>query len=397
MKLDADSLREILESAESFRIERTTSESNTDKFGEAICAFSNDLPASGKPGYLVVGVEDATGRVVGVKDASSLELLLANIRSQGNITPMPMMSVNAVEVGGKHVVIVEVQPSVRPPVRYKGRTHVRIAQRRDYASIDEERQLAERATDQARTWDLRACQDATLEDLALELFLQPYLPNAVSREVIDANGREIQEQLASLRFFDLRKGHPTNAGVLVFGKDPLSVCPGAYVQFVEYEGMDQASSVLASERFSGDLATVLRELDRLAQRLARERPVRQPDLTDTSVYDFPPRTLHELFMNAVIHRNYENSTSPVSINLFADRLELLNPGSLYGELASGGFPNGTSYRNPVIAEAAKTLGFVNRFGRGIAIAQAELQKNQSPPAELKPIENHFLAIVRRRA
>ena len=60
------------------------------------------------------------------------------------------------------------------------------------------------------------------------------------------------------------------------------------------------------------------------------------------------------------------------------------------------FPRGTSYRNPVLAEAARTLGFVNRYGRGIAIAQAELRKNSSPEARFELGANYFLVTVGRR-
>jgi ATP-dependent DNA helicase RecG len=114
------------------------------------------------------------------------------------------------------------------------------------------------------------------------------------------------------------------------------------------------------------------------------------------VYDYPPRASHELLMNAVIHRNYE-STTPVMINHYTDRVEILSPGGLYGDLTPEQFPGVTAYRNPIVAEAAKVLGFVNRFGRGIAIAQSELARNGSLPAEFDVRLNHVLAMLRRRA
>jgi ATP-dependent DNA helicase RecG len=106
--------------------------------------------------------------------------------------------------------------------------------------------------------------------------------------------------------------------------------------------------------------------------------------------------MHELLMNAVIHRNYDSATSPVMINHFEDRIEIMSPGGLYPDLTPEQFPAGTSYRNPILAEAAKVLGFVNRFGRGIYIAQDQLQRNGSPPAVFEPAHNYFLAVVRRR-
>ena len=51
---------------------------------------------------------------------------------------------------------------------------------------------------------------------------------------------------------------------------------------------------------------------------------------------------------------------------------------------------------PVLAEALKTLGFVNRFGRGVKRAQTALEANGSPPAEFIFSELHFGVTVRAR-
>jgi ATP-dependent DNA helicase RecG len=80
----------------------------------------------------------------------------------------------------------------------------------------------------------------------------------------------------------------------------------------------------------------------------------------------------------------------------SDRTEIQNPGGLYGDLTPEQFPGGTSYLNPILAEAAKVLGFVNRFGRGISGAEREFQRNGSPPAQFDPRSHFFLVMVGRR-
>ena len=173
-----------------------------------------------------------------------------------------------------------------------------------------------------------------------------------------------------MRFFDVGANCPTNAGVLLFAKDPVYFFPGAYVQYVHYEGTSLDADVAEERRFGGDMMSVCACLDRLANEVAAARPVARPGPAERMVFDYPPKALHELLMNAVIHRNYDGSTAAVLVNHFSDRIEIQNPGGLYGELTREQFPNGTAYRNPVLAEAAKTLGFVNRFGRGISLARA---------------------------
>lgn len=54
--MNKKTVRELIHSKETFRIERTESTTDQEKFCRAICAFSNDLPRSGKPGYLLIGV-----------------------------------------------------------------------------------------------------------------------------------------------------------------------------------------------------------------------------------------------------------------------------------------------------------------------------------------------------
>lgn len=385
----------LLADMESFRVERTESFRNSDKFCEAICAFANDMPGSGLPGYLFVGV-DKDGEPTGANIDERVLESLAGHQNNGQIIPVPDMHVFKASHRGVEIAVVEVRPSDMPPVRFKQTVYIRTGPTRGIATAEQERRLEERRIDRARTWDMRACTEASLDDLALDLFTLNYLPSAVSRAVMDENNRTIEEQLGSLRLYHRKLNAPTNAAVLLFGKDPLSFVPGDYVQYVKYDGLSQADTPLKDRRYSGDLINIMRDLDGLSRDLANHRPVRQADLTDKTVADYPGIALHELFINAVIHRNYDGSTTPVSINHFSDRIEIQNLGSLYGDLTRDQFPDGTAYRNPVLAEAAKTLGFANRFGRGIARAERVLKENGSAPLEPCVGDNHLAMIVRRR-
>ena len=65
--LTVGELRALMTDRESDRVELTVSTKNTDKFGEAICAFANDFPNHRQPGCLIVGVGD-DGTVSGLSD-----------------------------------------------------------------------------------------------------------------------------------------------------------------------------------------------------------------------------------------------------------------------------------------------------------------------------------------
>jgi ATP-dependent DNA helicase RecG len=389
-------LLELMASLESDRIERTISTTDATKFREAICAFSNDFPNHRKSGFLLLGVHDKCGLACGLIATDELLRNLAGYRQDGEILPSPAMEVYKITLsdGSGDVVIVEVHPSDIPPVQFRGRVWIRIGPRKAVANEGEERILSERRIATSKTFDARACPEAVLDDLALDIFQNTYRKEAIAADVLASNHRTIEEQLAALRFFDLRHSCPTNAAVLLFGKNARAILPGAYVQYLKIDGTLLSDDVSVSREFSGDLLTLARELDALLEGSLSEKPVRTSALRDQMVWDFPKRALRELLMNAICHRSYE-SNSPVRFYRFSDRIEIQNPGGLYGDASPENFPRCTDYRNPVVAEALKILGYVNRFGRGVIDAQNALAENGSQPATFEFQPNFVLATVQK--
>ena len=237
-----EELQALLTTTETYRVERTISTTDKDKFGEAVCAFANDMPDTGKPGYLLVGVHD-NGRLSGLKATDELMKKFGSLRSDGNILPIPSISVDSFSFDDGDVIVVEVQPSRQPPVRYRGRTWIRTGPRRDIATFDEETMLAERKARHFSTFDARPCFQSSIDDLDLDLFLHEYLPKAVSPDVATTDTRPIERRLEALRLFNSAYGVPTNAAILLFGKNPRFWFPGAYVQYVNFGGQDKAATV----------------------------------------------------------------------------------------------------------------------------------------------------------
>ena len=93
--------------------------------------------------------------------------------------------------------------------------------------------------------------------------------------------------------------------------------------------------------------------------------------------------------------SYE-SNAPVQFYWYEDRIDIQSPGGLYGMASPENFPRQTDYRNPVIAEAMATLGYVNHFGRGVLRAQEALRRNRNPEAEFTFETSHVLATIRRK-
>ncbi|HMD99595.1 MAG TPA: ATP-binding protein [Terriglobia bacterium] len=391
-----EELERLVSDIESDRVERKESITDRDRIRQAICAFANDLPAHQAPGYVFIGVDDS-GKPVGLPVSDQLLLTLSDMRSDGNILPLPHLTVQKVRLHGIDVAMIEVHPSDMPPVRLRGQVWIRVGPRRAIASLQEERTLAERQIAGSWSFDRRPCLDATIGDLILESFRGQYLPQVVDPQVIAENNRTVEEQLASLRFFDLKRQVPTYAGLLVFGKDPLDFMPGAFIQFVRFDGDTLADPIQDEKAVTGNLLTQLLQIDNLLP--LQIRTARMPDggLRQEDVPDYPLAAIREITFNAVMHRAYEATNAPVRINWFRARVEMQSPGGLYGQVTPQNYEHVTDYRNPVIAEAMRALGHVERFGTGIARANAALKANGNPPAEFIFEASHVLVTMRRRA
>jgi ATP-dependent DNA helicase RecG len=76
---------------------------------------------------------------MGLAVTDQLLLDITSIRSNGLILPFPIMKVCKAILEGKEIVVIEVEPSPDPPVRFRGRVQIRVGPRRDVATRDEER------------------------------------------------------------------------------------------------------------------------------------------------------------------------------------------------------------------------------------------------------------------
>ena len=382
---------------ESDRAERKASITERDRIRQAVCAFANDLPNHRQPGVVFIGAND-DGSCANFSITDELLRTLADIRSDGNILPFPMMTVQKKTLEGYDLAVIIVEPSDAPPVRYKGQVWIRVGPRRAIATAEEERRLTEKRLAKDLPFDIRPVHSATFEDLDFDLFRRVYLPSSLSAEIIDENERSIEQQLTSLRFAAVEpQSTPTVLGILVAGKDPTQFLPGAYIQFLRIDGLELTDPIKDQKEIGGPLLDQLRILDETLQiNISAASDVTSKPV-ETRHADYPIVALHQLARNAVMHRTYEGTNAPVRIYWFADRIEILSPGGAFGQVNRENFgdPGTTDYRNPHLAEAMKNLGYVQRFGAAIQIARKELKNNENPPPEFIVNDSFVLVIIRR--
>lgn len=239
----------------------------------------------------------------------------------------------------------------------------------------EEKILTERRLSNVHTFDAMPCLGTSIDDLDVALIHKEFLPKAVAEDVLGEDKRDITDQLASLGLYDLRYNCPTNGAIVLFGKNPERHVHGAYIQYVRFKGKDRAGDILNEHKFSGNLCRVLPKIDAFVETsISQKRPIPVSVLREETVSKYPYWATRELLMNAIMHRDYEGN-APIQFYEYDDRIEIQNPGGLYGKVSPDNFPNVSDYRNPFIAEAMKVMGYVNRFSRGVYRVQKELEEN----------------------
>jgi len=396
-----EELLALLNDTESDRAERKQSFKGETpaKARQALCAFANDLPNYNEPGVLFIGaVDDGTPSNEPITDR--LLQSLADMKTDGNILPMPVLSVEKRALKGADMAVVTVMPSDMPPVKYDGRIWIRTGPRRAIANEQEERILTEKRRHKNLPFDLYPIPTATITDLSRLVFENEYLPSAFAADVLKENGRSYAERLASCRMtVSPTETTPTVLGLLAIGKSPQDFLPGAYIQFLRIDGSELADPVIDEEEIGGAVVEMLRRIEDKIKAHNRTAVDIESNATHEISQPYPMVALQQMIYNAVFHRTYERTNAPIRVYWFNDRIEITSPGGPYGNVTTENFgqPGITDYRNPNIGDVLKTFGFIQAFGRGIATAQRAMQRNANPKIEFTTNQSAVLCTLRRRA
>lgn len=396
MKHNDAEIEILFRANESDLVERKRSTNLKEEILEAICALANDLPDHQRAGVIFIGVND-DGSCANQTFSEKTLREVANWRNEGKIQPIPSIIVDSRAIDRCSVIVVQVMPSDIPPVRFDGRIKVGIGSTRTTASLADEIRLNEKRGARARPFDSRGIEGLSSKDLDILRFEAEYLPNAVAPDVLAANARTVDQRLAALRLTD-PNGRPTPAAVLMLGKTPQDVFPGSYVQALRIEGASLTDQITDQKTITGTVIDQIRELDLLVRTWNKTRadlsgPVRR------DISDYPEVAIRQLVRNAIMHRTYEATNSPIRLSWFEDKIEILSPGGPFGIVTPQNFGSEslTDYRNPSLADAMKTMGIVERFGFGISAARETCATNGNPPPEFDARPTHVLARLRIRA
>lgn len=390
-------LGELIARGESANVEfkESLGDSAPERIEGDVCAFANDLPATGRPGFVIVGLAD-DGSPVGGRVTDRMLNDLSSAQTDGNIVPPPTLRVEKRSYRNSEIALVMVQPSDSTPVRYKGVIHVRVGPLCGTATAQDERILNAKRRHGNRPFDLQPLPATTLSDLNLIQFQCDYLNKACSPAVLKANEHTLQQQLAALRMIK-STDEPvcTVLGILMIGRSPRDYLPGAYVQFLKVDGPNLADGILDSKDIDGNIVDIFRRLDEKLQGHFRAPVDIVSADTELRTATYPVPALQEIVRNAIMHRSYEGINAPVRVYWYTDRIEITSPGGPFGQVSVENFGTRglTDYRNPNLSEAMRELGYIQRFGVGLEIARQILKESGHPDLRFQVDPNHVMVSI----
>ena len=164
----------------------------------------------------------------------------------------------------------------------------------------------------------------------------------------------------------MEKKYMRNAAILLFGKQPQRFFPAAEVKCLHYHGTEVRKPIASYQIFKGTLFDQADQaLDFVLTKLKRTVTPRDHAPESDTEYEIPYKSLREAIINAIAHRDYTSNAS-VQILIFADRIEVWNP----GHLPSGLLPEHLRVThtsipaNPLIAEPLYLAHYIEKAGTG---------------------------------
>ena len=259
--------------------------------------------------------------------------------------------------------------------------------------------ITERCRDGNRcrgSFDAAPCEDATLDDLdpeGMTLFVR------IARRARKFPLPEDVPPEGLLKHLNLlNKGRLTNAAVLLFGKSPQRFLLSSEIKCAHFHGTEVEKPIPSYQVYKGTVFQLVDQaVDFVLGKIDRRVGTRSESARAPRTYEIPPEVVTEAVVNAVAHRDYTSNGS-VQVMLFADRLEVRNPGRLSPSLtleelrvAHNSVPG-----NPFLAESLYLVEYIERMGTGTLDMIRRCVEAGLPEPEFA-VTDGFVTTVRRAA
>jgi predicted HTH transcriptional regulator len=195
-----------------------------------------------------------------------------------------------------------------------------------------------------------------------------------------------------------RKGKLTNAAVLLFAKEPQRFIYSSEIKCAHFHGTTVQKPIPFYQVYKGNLFDLVdQSVNFVLSKIDLAVGTRANGPVVPVSYEIPPPVISEAIVNAIAHRDY-TSTASVQVMLFADRLEIWNPGTLPAVLTLQSLreTHGSYPANPLIAEPLYLTKYIERMGTGIPDMVERCRQFGLPSPEFKLTDGFVTTIWRKK-
>jgi len=348
-------LRKIILQGESEILEFKTSPGEWKEIIETISAFAN-----AKGGKISLGISKS-GKLLGVEIGKDTVERLTNRISQ-NTDPKIHPRIITEKINSKCIIIIEVKESSDHLVLAFGRPYKRVGKSTVRMSKDEyERLILEKHKDKLHFGN-QVCKKATLKDINWDFIKEKFIPlyEKVSEKRIIGSPKSLLESLNCIKDNKL-----TNAGILLFGKNPQRFFINAYIALARYKGKEIGTERLDYKEFEGSLIKQIDDCDRyIKEHIAVMSRLLPHKVEREDIPEYCWFSIRELITNAVCHRDYSEEGSKVIIKMFDDHIEYYNPGGLPKGITPQNIAEKQFSKNPILAKVLAKVRYIEELGEG---------------------------------
>ena len=392
---------------ETDKIEAKTAEKGCpQKCYDTISAFANK-----DGGIIIFGInENNNFKEQDVYNVNDLQKQITSLCTT-SLEPKIRPEFLALTYNGKKLLAVKINelPQKKKPCYYKNvgihkGSYIRIGDSDEHMT-DYEIYNLQSYTDDIKE-DLRPIKRAEFEDLnqdKIQQYLEkikdkkPNLSKFSDEKILKLNG--IIENSTG-------KIHPTLAGMMVFGEYPQGYLPQLFIACVVVPGRklgdvgELGQRFDDNERVEGTIEEMLDKSLAFVRRNIGTMVIIDDNGKRTDIPHYPMKALREAIANALIHRDYSINTegSYIYLRIFDDRIEILNPGGLYGNnrIENLGTDNILDVRNnTIIRLLEETTDIVENRHTGIATMRDEMKKMNLPEPEFENLRGTFKVTFRK--
>lgn len=353
-------IAKLIQQKENLQIE-FAGEFNTRQLMQTTCAFLNT-----EGGWVLVGYNgtELTGIEHGIEEkVTELKSLIVE-----RIFPQPLVDVRIETYENKQVILMNVIKGSRQPYSFDKKYFVREGSNTKEANGDEISLLMRSSNEYASTWEKQTVIDATLEDLVSQ-----EIETTINESIKIGRGKSLPTDISGfLNYFQLLDFNLIkNGSIVLFGKDPIQFISQCRIRITVMPYGKTGSRFDDTLLIEDNLFT---SFNRIQEYFVRNLPMisefKHDEWDRASKSKYPMEAMDEAVLNAMVHRDYADISGEITINIYNEKIEIINSGEIPHDIISNKNKikeHHSILRNPIIAHMFYLRGKIEKLGRGLSL------------------------------